>query len=70
MKEKIEKIIATIKENENFASEFKSDPVNAIKSIFGADLPDDLINNIITGVTAKLDTDKAEGIMGNIKKLF
>ncbi|MFA9423017.1 MAG: hypothetical protein ACERLG_05540 [Sedimentibacter sp.] len=70
MKEKTEKIIAMIEKNENFANEFKSDPVKAVKSILGADLPDDLINNVISGVKAKIGTDKAQGVMENIKKLF
>ena len=70
MKEKIEKIVATIENNKDFANEFKSDPVKAIQSIFGTDLPDDLINNIINGVKSKTTLDKADGMMGNIKKLF
>lgn len=70
MQEKIEAIISKIRDNKDFADEFKENPVKAIESVLGTDLPDELINNIISGVKAKLAADDAGGLLGSIKKLF
>ena len=70
IKNKIEEIIEKIKSDENFASKFKDDPEKAIESILGIDIPDDQIEKVIDGVKAKLSLDKADGVLGNIKKMF
>ncbi len=74
MKEKIEQVIAKVKDNKDFAAEFKKNPVKAIKGLLGSDLAEDVIENIIDAVKAKIGTDevkdKAEGILGKVKKLF
>ncbi len=70
IKEKIEEIVEKIKSDKGFAAKFTSDPVKAIESILGVDLPDDQINSIIDGVKAKVNLDKASGLLGKVKKLF
>ncbi len=70
IKNKIEEIIEKIKSDENFASKFKDDPEKAIESILGIDIPDDQIEKVIDGVKAKLSLDKADGLLGKIKKMF
>lgn len=70
IKSKIEEILAKIKEDKSFATNFKDDPVKAVESVIGIDLPDDRINAIIDGVKAKLTVDKAEVTLGKIKNLF
>ena len=70
IKSKIEEIVSKVKSDKGFASKFKEDPVGAIKSILGVDLPDDKIKQIVDGVKAKLSADKAGGIFGAAKKLF
>ncbi|MGN7359837.1 hypothetical protein ACTHPF_18640 [Paenibacillus sp. SAF-054] len=47
-----------------------SNPVAAIESIIGIDLPDDQINALIDGVKAKITLDKAGDVLGSLKKLF
>lgn len=70
IKKKIEEIVEKIKSDEKFASKFKSDPVKAVESVLGIDLPDDQINQLIEGVKAKVSLDKAGDVLGKLKKLF
>jgi hypothetical protein len=70
IKAKIEEVAAKVKGDADFAAKFKSDPVKAIESVIGIDLPDDQVKKLIDGVKAKLSLDDAGGILGKVKKLF
>lgn len=70
IKSKIEEIILKIKGNKEFASEFENDPVKAVESVIGMDIPDDQVNNLIQGVKSKLAIDNVGDVFGSIKKLF
>jgi predicted RNA-binding protein with EMAP domain len=70
IKEKIEEIVDKVKGDKNFAAKFTSDPVKAVESVIGIDLPDDQINPIIEGVKAKLSLDSAGDALGSLTSLF
>ena len=70
IKAKIEEVVVKVKNDPDFSSKFMSDPVSAIESVIGIDLPNDQINTLIEGVKAKLTVDKASGVFDSIKKLF
>ena len=70
IKNKIEEIVAKVKSDKKFASKFKENPIKAVESVLGIDLPDDQAKSIIDGVKAKLSLDKAGGKLGGIKNLF
>jgi len=70
IKEKIEEIVSKVQNNEGFADDFKKNPVKAIESIIGINLPDDQINTIVEGVKAKISIDKASDVLDSLKKLF
>ncbi|NLT14952.1 MAG: hypothetical protein GXY05_11480 [Clostridiales bacterium] len=70
IKGKIEEIVKKVKSDKDFASKFKSDPVKAVESVIGIDLPDDQIKSVIEGVKAKVSLDQAGGLLGSVKKLF
>jgi hypothetical protein len=70
IKYKIEEIIDKVKSDKDFAYKFSSDPVKALESVLGIDLPDDQIKALIDGVKAKVSLDQAGGLLGSIKKLF
>lgn len=70
IKEKIEAIVDKVKNDKGFAEKFKNDPVKAIESVSGIDLPDDMIDKVVDAVKAKITTDKAGDLLGGIKKLF
>ncbi len=70
IKQKIEEIVAKVKGDPDFASRFKADPVKAVESVLGIDLPEDQINGLIEGVKAKISVDNIGDAFGSIKKLF
>lgn len=74
IKKKIEQIVKKIKSDEGFASSFKKNPIKAVESVLGIDLPDDKIKSIVDGVKAKLTsdklTDKASSLVDKVKDLF
>ncbi len=69
IKKKIEEIVKKVKSDKTFASSFKSNPVKAVESVIGIDLPDEKINEIIVAVKTKLNLDKS-GITSKLKGLF
>ncbi len=64
IKAKIEELVKKIQSDEALQAQFKEDPVKAVEGVLGVDLPDDTINNIVTGVKAKLNLDKLGGLFG------
>ena len=66
IKKIIEDIIAKIKNDKDFSSKFKSDPVKTVEDTAGVDLPNDQINSIIEAVKAKINLDEKGGIGGVI----
>lgn len=67
IKGKIGEIVNKVKNDKNFAENFKSDPVKAVESIIGVDLPDDQINSVVEGVKAKIEVG---GIMDKVTGFF
>ena len=70
IKGKIEEIVSKVKNDKGFAAKFQSNPIQAVESVIGVDLPDDQIKSVIDGVKAKISVDKAGDALGSIKKLF
>jgi len=70
VKEMIAKAVETIKSDGNIAESFKSDPVKTLEKILGVDLPDDIVEKLVSGVKAKLGEGGAAGILGKIKDLL
>ncbi len=70
VKERVEEIVSKLKNSEELAEQFKTDPVKAVEKILGVDLPDDLIERVVEGVKAKMTADDVKNVFGAIKKLF
>lgn len=70
IKEKIQELVEMIGKDEDLKAKFKEDPIKAVESILGVDLPDDTIQKIIDGVKAKLTLDDVGDLLGSLKKLF
>ena len=72
IKAKIEELVNKVKNDENFANDFKADPVKAVEKAVGVDLPDDQINKIVDGIKAKVSVDgikdKVGGLLGKLGK--
>ena len=74
VKEMIEKAVKKISDNKDLLALFQKDPVKAIEGLIGIDLPDDVANQIIDAVKAKITVDNvkdlAEDAKGLLGKLF
>lgn len=74
IKEKIEQVVEKVKSDDSFKDKFMSEPVKAVEEVIGVDLPDDVIQNVIDGVKAKVSidsvSDAVSGIGNALKGLF
>lgn len=70
IKQQVMQVAEKVTKDEKLMEQFKKDPVKAVESVIGVDLPDDVINKVIDGVKAKISVDKLGGIADSIKKLF
>ena len=70
IKAQIESIAEKIQKDKSLQAEFKKDPVKAVEKMLGVDLPDEVIEKVVTGVKAKVSLDDLSGAMGALKKLF
>ena len=70
LKDKIDEIVKKVKDDKDFANNFKDNPVKAVESVIGIDLPDDQINKVIDAVKAKLTVDNFKGAADKLKGLF
>lgn len=66
IKAKIEEVVNKVKSDKNFAEKFKSDPVKAVEEVLGVDLPDDVVNNVVNGVKAKIDIGNLKDGIGSL----
>ncbi|MBP5733173.1 MAG: hypothetical protein J6W66_05040, partial [Lachnospiraceae bacterium] len=64
------KVVDKVTKDEKLMDQFKKDPVKAVESVLGVDLPDDVVKKVVDGVKAKVSIDKLGGIAGTIKNLF
>jgi predicted RNA-binding protein with EMAP domain len=69
IKKKIDEIVDKVKNDKDFAKKFKENPIEAVESVIGVDLPDDKINEIVTAVKTKINIDDS-GIIGKVTGLF
>lgn len=70
VKEQIKTAVDKITEDKKLQEQFQKEPVKALESVLGVDLPDDAINQVIEGVKAKLTVDKVSGSVDALKGLF
>lgn len=70
IKEQINEIVEKITKDKTLKDQFQKDPIKAVESILGVDLPDDVIKKIVDGVKGKISVDKISDALGSLKKLF
>ena len=70
IKAKIEEVVKKIKDDPNFMKSFQANPEKAIESAAGIDIPDGMLDQVITGVKAKLTADKVGGAVDSLKKMI
>jgi len=70
IKEKINEIVEKITKDKALQEQFQKEPIKAVESILGVDLPDDMIEKIVEGVKGKITVDKLSEAVGSLKNLF
>jgi len=70
VKEQITKAVEKITKDKALQEQFKDEPVKALEKVLGVDLPDDIMEQVIAGVKAKLTADKLSDAADALKKLF
>ncbi len=70
VKEQIKKAVDSISKDKKLQEQFQKDPVKALESVLGVDLPDDVINQVIQGVKAKLTADNVSDAVDAVKGII
>lgn len=69
VKAKINEIVDKVKGDPKLMEKFKKDPIKTVESLIGVDLPDDITEQIVTGVKGKISLDKASDLIDKLKGL-
>ena len=70
IKDQFTKVLERIAKDKNLQEQFQKEPVKALENVLGVDLPDEIVEQIINGVKAKLTADKVSDAVDSIKNLF
>ena len=70
IKAKIEQVVTKLMIDKNLLNKFNTNPVAVIEELVGMDLPDDLVNQLIDGIKAKITVEKVGNALGGLGKLF
>ena len=70
IKEKIEKVVKKLLSDKNLMDKFEKNPAKVIDDVLEMDLPDELVNQIIEGVKAKISLEKVGDALGALGGLF
>ena len=70
IKAKIDQVVKKLTADKALLNKFNTNPVAVIEELVGMDLPDDLVNQLIDGIKAKLTLDKVGDVLGGLGKLF
>ena len=70
IKEKIEQVAKKLLSDKKLLEKFEKNPVKVIEELLGVDLPDDLVNQLIDGIKARIKLDKVGDALEGLGKLF
>ena len=70
IKKMIEEAVEKIQKNPELLTKFNNEPVPVLEKILGVDLPDELVEQLIDGIKAKLTMDKVGDVLGGLGSLF
>ncbi|MBE6826419.1 MAG: hypothetical protein IJN11_10045 [Oscillospiraceae bacterium] len=66
IKAKIEELTDKIKNDKDLQKKFQDDPISAVESLLGVDLPNDQVEKIVDGVKAKISLDSIGDKLGGL----
>ena len=70
IKEQISKIVEELSKNGAVKGLFEKEPVKAVEQVLGIDLPDEMIEQVINGVKAKISIDSIAQVSGMFKNIL
>ena len=70
IKKKIEELVEKIQSDKELQAKFQKDPVAALETLLGIDLPEDQINQLVEGIKLKLTADNIGSALGTLSGLF
>ena len=70
IKAKVEELAAKLQQDPALIKSFQQDPVKTLERLIGADLPDEQLQPLVTGIKAKLAAIGLGGALDGLKKLF
>lgn len=70
IKAKIEQVAAKLLSDKDLLNRFNTNPAAVIEELVGVDLPDELVNQLVEGIKARLTADKIGAALGGLGKLF
>ena len=70
IKASIEKAVNMLMTDKNLMAEFEKNPASVIEQIVGVDLPDEIVNQIVSGIKVKLAATQVGNALEGIGKLF
>lgn len=70
MQEKIEKAVKKLLSDKNLMEKFDKNPASVIEELIGVDLPDDMVNEAIAAIKAKIKLDQVGDAISGIAGLF
>ena len=70
IKKIVSEVAEKIQKDPKLLKKFKDEPIKAVEQLIGVDLPDDLVNQLIDGIKAKLAAEKVGDALQGLGKLF
>lgn len=70
IKAKIEEIVKKLLADKNLMAKFEKNPAAVIEEYVGVDLPDEIVNQLIEGIKAKISLEKVGDALGALGGLF
>jgi len=70
IKKMIEEAVEKIRKNPELLTKLDDEPVPVLEKLLGMDLPDELVEQLIDGIKAKIAAEKVGDILGGLGSLF
>ena len=70
MQEKIEKVVKKLLSDKNLMAKFEKNPAAVIEEYIGVDLPDDMVNEAVAAIKAKIKLEQVGDAISGIAGLF
>lgn len=70
MQEKIEKAVKKLLSDKNLMAKFDKNPASVIEELIGVDLPDNMVNEAVAAIKAKIKLEQVGDAISGIAGLF